>query len=201
MDSGLITEMALWVVQLNQNANGLLTRSPSVSDLIFVMYSIAFLFNRKGRFIAAFLLCEIVGNTYDYSGVGGYDLFLFYAFVYSLLYWFLHANSEELKIRCACAIMVIFEAVVCVDAIYNSEVETYIYKNYEYIVLFIHLYIIAALLPWSRIKCSLVCYYRAIYTVLRHSDAVAYFCYNCKTHKNKSDQRCQKEAPINYWIH
>ena len=182
MDSGLITEIALWVAQLNQNANELLIRSPSISDLIVVMYSIAFLVNKKGRFIAAFLLCEVFGNTYTYSKVGGYDLFLGYALIYCLLYWLLHIDKAELKTRCACGIMVIFEARMCIDAFYSSEIETYIYTNYEYIVLFIHLYIIATLFPWTRIKSSLVDYCRAVYAMLRYSDGVAYFCYNRKIH-------------------
>ena len=81
--------------------------------------------------------------------------------------------------------MIIFQAGMSIDAIINSEVETLIYSYYEYIVLFIHVFIISTLLPWARIRHGMGVIARNVHDKFRYSDHVAYICYNFSNNQKK----------------
>ena len=174
--------LELWAVSQNQSVKQLVSVSQSLalSSLLFILYAIVLRTNKKGCFIVAFILCEVFANNVQLPAGYGYRIYLGYAFIYTLMYWVLTIDKAQLKTQLACGIMVLFEARMCIDAIFNSDVETYIYTNYEYITLLIHLYIISTLLPWSRIRRGVVNYTRALYRVSGASDGAAYIWYNCK---------------------
>ena len=184
MDNSIITgAIELWGQQLNLlvRPQELAEKSAILSNLILGIYAIYSAVTGKSRLIAAFVLCEVVAATYPYTSVAGYEIFLINSFIYCLVYRKLLMDKSGLKTQLSCAIMVIFQAGMCIDAIVNSEVETLIYSSYEYIVLLIHLFIISSLLPWQRIRLRMGDIARALYDKLRYSDAVAYICYNCQT--------------------
>ena len=179
----IIGVLELWdqLLNLHVKPQELVRRSETLSNLILLLYVICSTISKGGRLIAAFISCEVIAVTYPYTSVAGYEIFLINSFIYCLIYRKLLMDKSGLKTQLSCAIMVIFQAGMCIDAIVNSEVETLIYISYEYIVLLIHLFIISSLLPWQRIRLRMGYIARALYDKFRYSDAVAYICYNCQT--------------------
>jgi hypothetical protein len=194
MDNSLITEgYTLWVELLSQSESlsltNLVSQPKNLVNIVFLLYAVASLKLKKGRYIAAFILCELFGNTYLYNSVGGWEIFLGYALIYSVLYW---SCRENIKTSMACATMVIFETVMVLDARYYGDVKTVLYVNYEYIVTAIHLYIISTLLPWERIRSGMGNIIRTVYGLFSNSNSVAYINYCYYAHKDKARGECQK---------
>ena len=195
MDNSLIIEVYIaWVQLLSQNdkhsmtiLTNLTSQSKSLANILVVLYIVLSFTIKKGRYIAAFILCEVIADTYVYSSIGGWEIFFINAIIYSVLYW---SCRDNLKLSMACATMVIFETVMVLDAKFYNDVKTVIYVNYEYIVTFIHLCIISSLLPWQRIKRGLGDIARAIYGMFSNSNSVAYIGYSYNTFKQKGG-KCQ----------
>jgi len=195
MDNSLITEgYTLWADILSQSdqlnhLSNKIQQASGQTDPILATYALLCFVVKKGRYIAAFILCEVFGNTYFHSSTGGWEVFLGYALIYSVLYW---SCRENIKTSMACATMVIFETVMILDARYYSDVKTVLYVNYEYIVTAIHLYIIGTLLPWERIRRSLGNTIRAIYGLFSNSNSAAYISYCYNLHKEQRGKRCRR---------
>ena len=194
MDNSLIIEVyILWAELLSQNdkhnmtiLTNLTSQSSNLSNLLFVCYVIISLMVKDGRYIAAFILCELFSDTYMYNSNCGWEIFFGYAIMYSVLYWSCRDNP---RLSIACATMVIFETVMVLDARFYSDVETVLYVNYEYIVTFIHLCIINSLLPWERIKRGLGNIVRVIYGMFSGSNSVAYIGHSYNAFKTKASER------------
>ena len=189
MDNSLITEgYKLWAEFLNHHAslNSIILQRVFIVNVLLVLYTLMSAITKKGRYIAAFILCELFGNTYIYNSNGGWELFFGYAIIYSVLYW---SCRDNLKLSMACATMVIFETVMVWDAKFYSDVKTVLYVNYEYIVTAIHLCIISSLLPWQRIKRGLVDIARVVYGMFSNSNSVAYIGYSYNTFKTRASER------------
>ena len=189
MDNSLIIEVyTIWVQLLSHHdqLNKAAIQSAITSNLVLVAYVLLCFIAKKGRYIAAFILCEITANTCFYNSTGGWEVFFINAVIYSVLYW---SCRDNLKLSIACATMVIFETVMVWDAKFYNDVETVLYVNYEYIVTAIHLCIISSLLPWQRIKRGLVGIARAIYGMFSNSNSVAYIGYSYNTFKTKASER------------
>jgi hypothetical protein len=192
MDNSLIIEgYTLWVQLLSHHdqLNKTAIQSAITSNLVLAAYVFLCFIVKRGRFIAAFILCEIVANTYIYNSDVGWEIFTVNAIVYSVLYW---SCRENIKTSMACATMVIFETVMVLDARYYSDVKTVLYVNYEYIVTAIHLYIISTLLPWKRIRRGMGNIIRTVYGLFSNSNSVAYINYCYYAHKDKARGECQK---------
>jgi hypothetical protein len=192
MDNSLITEgYTLWVQLLSHHdqLNNIMIQGAATVNSLLIPYILLCFTTRKGRYIAAFILCELFGNTYLYNSAGGWEIFLGYALIYSALYW---SCRENIKTSMACATMVIFETVMILDARYYSDVKTVLYVNYEYIVTAIHLYIISTLLPWKRIRSGMGNIIRTVYGLFSNSNSVAYINYCYYAHKDKARGECQK---------
>ena len=189
MDNSLIIEVYIAWVQLlsrHDQLNSIMIQGAAIVNLLLIPYVLLCFATKKGRYIAAFILCEITANTYIYSSTGGWEIFFINAIIYSVLYW---SCRDNLKLSMACATMVIFETVMVWDAKFYNDVKTVLYVNYEYIVTFIHLCIISSLLPWQRIKRGLGGIARAIYGMFSNSNSVAYIGYSYNTFKTKASER------------
>ena len=189
MDNSLITEgYKLWVQLLSHQdqLNSVILQPIFIVNMLLVLYALLSVRIKKGRYIAAFILCEITANTYIYSSTGGWEIFFINAIIYSVLYW---SCRDNLKLSMACATMVIFETVMVWDAKFYNDAKTVLYVNYEYIVTFIHLCIISSLLPWQRFKRGLVGIARAIYGMFSNSNSVAYIGYSYNTFKTRASER------------
>ena len=169
-----ISGILSWVELQSQNVETV----RNVSNILIALYSMSYIFNRKGCFIAAFLLCEVFGNTYSYTSGGGYEIYLGYAFIYCLLYWYTFTTKAKLKIVIACGTMGLFEIGACVDAYLYPSDETLIYKSYVVVVVLLHLYIICQSVHWSLVRKDMGRFIRAWLTVIRVSDAASFFWYN-----------------------
>ena len=193
----IIGVLGLWVQSQNLNVKNLVylglnpshnlsqsiavTHSLSLSSVVFFICAASCVKMKNGCFLVAFLFCELYVNLVQLPEGYEYRFYFGCAFIYCVLYWLLIKQKRTLKTRLSCGIMVLFELRMCIDAIVNSEVETIIYSNYEYIVLFIHILIISTLLPWQRIRLRMGNIARALHNKFRYSDVVAYICYNCQT--------------------
>ena len=189
MDNSLIIEVYIAWVQLlsrHDQLNSIMIQGAAIVNLLLIPYVLLCFATKKGRYIAAFILCEITANTYIYSSTGGWEIFFINAIIYSVLYW---SCRDNLKLSMACATMVIFETVMVWDAKFYNDVETVLYVNYEYIVTAIHLCIISSLLPWQRIKRGLVGIARAIYGMFSNSNSVAYIGYSYNAFKTRASER------------
>lgn len=195
MDYSIVTEVIVWAVQISHHHHHLteinlsIVTSPSIGNLIMLGYLVVLAFNKKGRYIAAFILCDVSSYFYSYPSLTGYEIYFGYAFVYSILYWVLTIDKAKLKTRLACGIIVLFDARMTLHAYFHGDYEAFIYVNYEYITLLAHICLIATLLPWKLIGRSVVNYYRVIYDGFRYSDDIAYICYNWNTQARKAEKR------------
>jgi len=77
------------------------SQSLSLSSALFIAYAVAFRFNKKGCFIAAFILCEIYVNMVQLPTGYEYRFYLGCGFIYSLLYWLLTIDNAKLKTKLA----------------------------------------------------------------------------------------------------
>jgi len=192
MDNSLITEgYTLWVQLLSHHdqLNSIMIQGAAIVNLLLIPYVSLCFTTKKGRYIAAFILCEITANTYIYSSTAGWEVFFINALIYSVLYW---SCRENVKTSIACATMVIFETVMILDARYYSDVKTVLYVNYEYIVTAIHLYIISTLLPWERIRRGMGNIIRNVYGLLSGSNSVAYIGHYYYAHKEQRGKGCRR---------
>ena len=171
-------ELLEWAQLLNDLAKEV--AEPNVSNILICLYAISYIENRKSCFIVAFILCEFLANGPILVNLPDSTYYLVMASVYSSLYCYCVSNFMALKTITGCVIMILFQVWMSVDAkTYNGN-ETFIYENYIYIVVLIHLYIISPLLKWSRIRDGMGDYVRGFMLMLRNNDTVSFFWYNTK---------------------
>ena len=171
-------ELLEWAQLLSDLAKK--TAEPDVSNTLICLYAISYIVNRKSCFIVAFILCEFLANSSILANLSDSTYYIVMASVYGLLYCYCHSRFMALKIRAGCVIMILFQAWMSIDAkTYNGN-ETFVYENYLYIVVLIHLYIISSLFKWSRIRGGMGDYARSFMRMLRSNDTVSFFWYTTK---------------------
>tara|TARA_R110000850_G_scaffold29148_2_gene80696 strand:+ start:1059 stop:1592 length:534 start_codon:yes stop_codon:yes gene_type:complete len=171
-------ELLEWAQLLNDLASQ--QAEPSVSNALVFLYAMAYIINRKGCFITAFILCEFLADGPMLVSLPNSTYYLVMASVYSLLYCHCFYKSMPLKNISGCVIMVSFQIWMSIDAkAYNGN-ETFVYENYIYIIVFIHLYIIGTLFNWSRIRRSMGDNVRGFMCMLRSNDTISFFWYTTK---------------------
>lgn len=183
----MLYEVIEWAEQLSQSVENQ-TRAKSVSDIILILYVIAYMINKKGCFIVAFLLCEIAGVTYNLQTVDGYKLFLVYTSIYSILTLYVYKTSGNSKTFLYCAIMTLFDGALTVDSIYYCEVETFLYIVYVPVVLLIHVLIIFSLFKWRYDWRGLADTVRAFVSQFSISYNAMYFWYTVKNTLHKESR-------------
>lgn len=141
-------------VQLNEK-KAVLEIVQSASNLLFSLYVISYIFNKKAAFLVAFLLVEIYGNSSISSGLTKPEYYRGYAFLYMVTYWVVFYKYHMVKSLVGYVILVLFELAMSVDAIYFPDDETYIDTNYTSIIVLIHLYIVATLIDWRLLRAFL----------------------------------------------
>lgn len=129
-----------------------LEAAQSVSNILIVLYAISYIFNRKATFLVAFLLVETYGNASLFSALTDFYYYLGYAFIYSLVYWFVLKKYQMVKTMLGYGILVLFQGAMSLDALYFPLDETYIYTHYASFIVLIHLYIIATLINWRLLR-------------------------------------------------
>ena len=171
--------LTLWGLQ---SAN--VVTAQNASSLLFIAYAIAWFINKEGRYIAAFFFDEVVSNLSLIDSLTEYQYYLVISLIYCFLYWYIEKKNIRLKTIVACAIIILFNAWMSLDAAINTGAETLIYTNYIYIVVLIHLYFISTLFRWKLTRKDLESFTRAFGCASGTSDALAFFWYNSFNNKN-----------------
>lgn len=154
-----IYEVTTWALQktnailnLNQQNAELANQ---VSNFLLFSYLIAYFFNRKGCYIAAFFVVEIISVFDFYSNPNGYLLYVAYCFYYFFIYWYGVKNFFRLKTIFWYAMLMLFQFCMAIDAYYYSEVNTPLWAYYEYFIMVFHLCVISSLCKWKDIRGNL----------------------------------------------
>ena len=167
-------------LSLNQS---LTLKNASASNFLLVCYCLASLITRKCRFLAAFILCEILGSLSIFDILSDATFYLCYSSIYCLLYYYCVSNITSMKTKVSCIVMAFFDGMVATDAYFYQGFETFIYSNYACISILIHLYIISTFIDWRRIRSRLGESLDRVARFIRANDAVTFVCYTVRTKK------------------
>lgn len=168
----------------------------NASSLLVILYAISYLVTNKGCFFAVFLFDEVISHSLIVDSISEPQYYLMVALIYCGLYWYIESKNIRLKTILACGIIVLFNAGMSLDAGINSEVETFIYTNYIYIVVLLHLYLISTLFRWQFIGRSLGRYLDGFSRAIGISDAFTFLWYNHITIKNQTSQKCRIQTRL-----
>lgn len=161
------------------------TTSATLSNILLLLYCLTYLQNKKGFYIGAFLLIEFVGSSFLLDDFDNTLFYLFISMSFVFCYWYEALIGKNIKILFAYGIMILFQSAMAIDAYIFQDIETLIYSAYEYVVLAIHLYIIAVLIQRRALVRALGAIARSIANFLNIGYAFA-FCYNaCILHNKK----------------
>ena len=176
----------LQCLQLN-DVKGLTAQN--VSNTLLFLYLISLFFTKKGFYIGAFLVIEVLGGSTLLSGFDDTMFYVAIASAFCFCYWFELINGKNIKILFAYGIMVLFQSAMVLDAYIYPDVKTNIYMAYEYVVMAIHIYIVIVLVePRSLIK-SLGDRIVSFSNFLGIGYNLS-FCYTCNTIFHKVKKTC-----------
>ena len=152
-----------------------------LSNFLLLSY-LLLLRNSKGPALTlVFLISEIYGYSIASKTLYEYQFYLGYSLIYSLAYWYTMKRNYNQNIYIGYGLLVLFQAGMAIDSIYNSEIETFIYTNYIYFIVSIHVYIMLSLVEWTRIRSSVGDCARTCRRICSSSDAVKFIWYTANT--------------------
>jgi|GEM_PF-6880625 len=161
----------------------------SASNILLALYVMSYIKIKSATYLVAFLCVEVYGNIYLSDYLTTFQYYLGYAFIYSIIYLYVFHNKGQLKILAAYVILILFELIMCLDAIYYPDTETYIYTIYANIVVFIHLYIIAQTINRRKLRASVGASLNALGRVLGVNYNLSFFWYNIKNTSKATSKR------------
>tara|TARA_R100000742_G_C4279692_1_gene105448 strand:- start:38535 stop:39104 length:570 start_codon:yes stop_codon:yes gene_type:complete len=180
----MIEEFLLWVQLLSQAAqNQQVLVNQSQSNVIFIAYIITI--RKSYLFGSAFLFSLIVSISELIPSNLPSDLHGLVFYCATLLTWLsvasLHIRQTSSKnTLICCAIMILFLLTMAWDSYINAYTETFIWRNYENIILLIHVCIIISLYKPRAIIDGLVDKFINAVNLLRNNYACLYFWYTIK---------------------
>ena len=172
-----ITEILQWVHLKNLEQ----LQNQKLSNILLFLYFVLCKNSKGPALLLFFLLVEIYGNLSFTINMTQAQYYLGYSFIYSLAYWYTKQNNYNQNTYVGYGLMVVFQAGMTIDSIYNGEIETFIYTNYIYFIVSIHVYIMLSLVEWARIRSSVVDCARAFCRICCDSDAVKFIWYTANT--------------------
>ena len=161
----------------------------NVSNLLLVLYAISCIRIKDATFLVAFLLVEFYGNLYVTDNLTDFQYYLGYAFIYSVVLRRLFLVRCKLKTMVGYGILILFELIMCLDAIFFPEIETYAYTNYAGIIAFVHLYIITSFVDWQKLRASLGASINALGAVLGINYNLSFIWYTTKKASQATSKR------------
>ena len=156
-------------------------QSQKLSNILLFLYFVLCRNSKGPALLLVFLLVEVYGSLSFTTNMTQAQYYLGYSFIYSLAYWYTKQNNYNQNTYVGYGLMVVFQAGMAIDSIYNSEIETFIYTNYIYFIVSIHVYIMLSLVEWTRIRSSMVDCARAFCRICCDSDAVKFIWYTANT--------------------
>ena len=172
-----IQELLSWVQLKNLEQ----LQSQKLSNLLLFLYFVLRKNSKGPALLLVFLFVEIYGSLLFTVNMTQAQYYLGYSFIYSLAYWYTKQNNYNQNTYIGYGLMVVFQAGMAIDSIYNSEIETFIYTSYIYFVVSIHVYIMLSLVEWARIRSSMGDCIRACWRIYSSSDAVKFIWYTAST--------------------
>ena len=181
----MIQDLLSWLQLANLSA-GLAAKN--ASNLVLIAYILSF--KRSWLFAVAFLLCESIHLT---SVMGQFDtlspaLYGFSFYVTICFVWCVTVKSQinhtqNKSLAFWSSIMISFLLLMAWDSVANAETETYIYSNYEAIIVCIHFCIILSLYNIRASIYNLVSKLRSAISIIRGGYAMQFICYNAFKYK------------------
>lgn len=181
----MIWDLLEWLHLTNQSALQAVVVARKPSNLIFILYLLSF--KKSWHFAMAFLLCNILTsanffgllNNLEYREYGT----LFYLAI--SLTWSLAVSSQikpkmNKSLAFWCSIMMLFLLLMAWDSWHNYDTETYIYNNYESIIMCIHLGIVLSFYRPSAAISLLADFFRRCRDRLLRNYTVQFICYTVK---------------------
>lgn len=170
----IVEILSLWELDVKS-----VEATENASNILVVLYAIIALKTDKGCFFVAFFLDEILSHlSFVADNLSEPQYYLMIASIYSILFWHIESNNMKLKTIVACGIIVLFNAGMSIDAILNKETYTFIYENYLYIIVSLHLYLISTLCDWEYIRGSVGNYIGAFRGLFSVNYNFAFICYS-----------------------
>lgn len=186
MDAHSLPELTQWVL-LKASVISKMTAvtAAAESNLLFLLYLLLYLHNKKSCFIAAFFIVEAVG-VLNYTEL--HYRYLAYSIMYSFVYWHLFINNYKLKIMSGYVIMLLFQLVMTADAYYYPHIKTPVYIAYEYIIVAIHCYIISTAVDRRTLIKALGNCARRVFDMLDIGYRLSFCYYSIKFNQSKKQQ-------------
>lgn len=197
----MIEEFLSWVQLISHHANQIQQILTAKSQSNFILLAYIATLNRSYIFCAAFVFSEITTKTNVFSlaptlnAESTLDDFAYHgAFIYLAicLTWTVAASlhihrTTNKNTLIACGTMILFILIMATDSYINADTETFIWRNYENIILCIHVCIILSLYNTRAIFNGLVDKLLDLVRMLRNNYAFSYFWYTVQ--KWQSDKR------------
>jgi len=165
----MIQDLLQWLQLLNLNET---LTARNASDIVLSLYIISF--KRSWLFALAFLLCMIATDSGFFgvfdglsSALYGLSFYVTICFIWCVTVKSQINHTTNKSLAFSCIIMISFLLVMAWDSYYNAETETFIYSNYEAIILSIHICIILSLYDVAAAISNLVSKFRNNGCVLR----------------------------------
>lgn len=181
----MIQESLSWLQLLNQSE---ILAAKNASNLVLLAYILSF--KRSWRFAMAFLLCMIATDT-NFLGqfdtlspaLYGFSFYVTICFVWCVTVKSQINHTQNKSLAFWSSIMISFLLLMALDSVANAETETYIYSNYEAIIVCIHFCIILSLYNIRASIYNLVSKLRSVISIIRGGYAMQFICYNAIKYK------------------
>ena len=180
----MIEEFLTWVQLISQAVQSQqVLVNQNQSNVIFIAYIVTI--RKSYLFGVAFLFCEIMSKIDVIPSSTGHDIYGLTFYCAILLTWLsvaslhIRQTSNKNTLIC-CAIMILFLLTMAWDSYINAYTETFIWRNYENIILLIHVCIIISLYKPRAIIDGLVDKFINAVHLLRNNYACLYFWYTIK---------------------
>lgn len=179
----MIEEFLLWLELISRSDLQNLLEAQSQSNVIFIAYIVTI--RKSYLFGVAFLFCEVLGKSGFISTSLDQSIYGLVFYCAYLLTWLsvaslhIRQTSNKNTLIC-CAIMILFLSTMAWDSYINAYTETFIWRNYENIILLIHVCIIISLYKPRAIIDGLVGKLINAINLLRNNYACLYFWYTIR---------------------
>jgi len=180
----MIEDFLIWVELLSLAVqHSKVVTSQNLSNVIFIAYILTI--RKSYLFGMAFLLCEIV-VLIDFipsrlsAPIYGLSFYCAYLISWLCIAGVHIRNTTNRNTLLCCAIMISFLLLMTWDSYINAYTETLTWRNYENIILFIHVCLIISLYKPRSIIDDMVDKLACAFSFLRNNYAFLYFWYTIK---------------------
>lgn len=180
----MIWDLLEWLQLTNQSAL-VQAIAKNQNNLIFILYLLSF--RKSWHFAMAFLLCNLLANANFFGLLNNLEYreygTLFYLAI--SLTWSMAVSSQikpkmNKSLAFWCSIMMLLLLLMAWDSWHNYDTETYIYNNYESIIMCIHLGIVLSFYKPSAAITLLADFFRRCRDRLLRNYTVQFICYTVK---------------------